>query len=90
MPHKTNNYISKDQAQNLANQSAYFQRTFPNGLRLGDGYEALALCGGVACAKPLLCSRCGISALNFNRRNVFLIFFLCGGFKILALKISTL
>jgi len=25
-----------------------------NGLRLGDGYEALALCGGVACAKPLL------------------------------------
>lgn len=26
MPHKTNNFISKDQAQNLANQSAYFQR----------------------------------------------------------------
>jgi len=25
-----------------------------NVLRLGDGYEALALCGGVACAKPLL------------------------------------
>ncbi len=30
MPHKTNNFIGKDQAQNLANQSAYFQRTFPN------------------------------------------------------------
>lgn len=30
MPHKTNNYISKAQAQKLANQNAYFQRSFPN------------------------------------------------------------
>ncbi len=30
MPHKTNNYISKAQAQQLAEQQAYFQRMFPN------------------------------------------------------------
>jgi hypothetical protein len=32
-------------------------------------------------ARVLLCHRCGISALNFNRRTVFLIFF-CGWAKI--------